>query len=64
MRTGSSFRQALFFIEVGFMLHDTIIYNKGTRGYTHPNSRYDNIYEFIFILSRVSLKPLMIKDTK
>ena len=27
--TGTSFRQALFFKECGFKLHDTMIYNKG-----------------------------------
>ena len=49
--TGSSFRQALGFMEIGFNLHDTMIWNKGT--FTSPQStRYPGVFEYMFILSR------------
>ncbi len=49
--TGTSFRQALRFIEVGFNLHDTMIYEKG--GFANPSStRYHQVFEFMFVLSR------------
>jgi DNA modification methylase len=48
--TGTSFRQALYFKEVGFNLHDTMIYNRFGR---FPSSvRYREDFEFMFILSK------------
>jgi len=49
--TGTSFKQALFFKEVGFNLHDTMIYQK--QNYiplTHK--RYEQEFEYMFILSK------------
>ena len=49
--TGTSFRQALFFKECGFNLHDTMIYQK--YGSPFPNSnRYYQVFEYMFVLSK------------
>lgn len=49
--TGSSFRQALSFIDIGFNLHDTMIYQKS--GFSNPSSnRYHQIFEYMFVLSK------------
>jgi len=50
--TGSSFKQALYFNEIGFNLHDTMIFQK-----TNPipqiyRKRYSNIFEYMFIFSK------------
>jgi site-specific DNA-methyltransferase (adenine-specific) len=48
--TGTSFRQALFFMECGFRLHDTMIYQKTSR---YPaNVRYQQDFEYMFVLSK------------
>ena len=49
--TGTSFKQALYFKEIGFNLHDTMIYMKN--GTTFPNEkRYHQCFEYMFILSK------------
>lgn len=49
--SGTSFRQALFFKEVGFNLHDTMIYEKlNYVPLTH--NRYEQAFEYMFILSK------------
>ena len=49
--TGTSFKQALYFKEIGFNLHDTMIYLKS--GFTSPGSnRYHSVFEYMFILSK------------
>ena len=49
--TGTSFRQALYFMECGFNLHDTMIWNKGK--FSNPsNNRYYQVFEYMFILSK------------
>lgn len=49
--TGTSFRQALYFKEVGFNLHDTMIWKK--QNFANPSMlRYHQIFEFMFILSK------------
>lgn len=49
--TGTSFRQALFFKEIGFNLHDTMIYRK--KNYVPlTHSRYEQCFEYMFILSK------------
>jgi site-specific DNA-methyltransferase (adenine-specific) len=49
--TGTSFRQALYFMECGFKLFDTMIYGKNN---PTPNSgiRYQQTYEYMFVLSK------------
>jgi len=49
--TGTSFKQALYFKEIGFNLHDTMIWNKiNPVPLTH--NRYEQGFEFMFILSK------------
>jgi DNA modification methylase len=62
--TGTSFRQALYFMECGFRLHDTMIYNKN--GPSHPESeRYHQLFEYMFIFSNGSPKTFNpLKDRK
>jgi site-specific DNA-methyltransferase (adenine-specific) len=49
--TGTSFRQALFFKEIGFKLHDTMIYMKNN--FSNPSStRYHQIFEYMFVFSK------------
>ena len=51
--TGTSFKQALYFKEIGFNLHDTMIWKKQT--FTDTGSlrvRYGGVFEYMFILSK------------
>ncbi len=49
--TGTSFRQALYFKEIGFNLHDTMIYHKNAL--TFPETtRYYPGFEYMFVLSK------------
>jgi site-specific DNA-methyltransferase (adenine-specific) len=49
--TGTSFRQALFFQEIGFNIHDTMIYAK--TGVSYPSiGRYTQVFEFMFVFSK------------
>lgn len=49
--TLTSFRQALFFQEIGFRMHDTMIYRK--RNFSHPEkTRYHQVFEYMFVLSK------------
>jgi site-specific DNA-methyltransferase (adenine-specific) len=49
--SGTSFRQALYFKDIGFNLHDTMIYQKNN--FSNPSStRYHQIFEYMFILSK------------
>lgn len=49
--TGTSFKQALFFMECGFRLHDTMIYAKNNPvPLTH--NRYEQQFEYMFVLSK------------
>lgn len=51
--TGTSFRQALYFKEIGFNIHDTMIWNK--MGFTATGSlqcRYAPVFEYMFVFSK------------
>jgi site-specific DNA-methyltransferase (adenine-specific) len=49
--TGTSFRQALYFMECGFNLHDTMLYHKiNYAPLTH--NRYEQAFEYMFVLSK------------
>lgn len=50
--TGTSFRQALRFMELGFNLHDTMIYEKPGSGLPHDDGRYGGAWEYMFVLSK------------
>lgn len=62
--SGTSFRQALYFMECGFKLHDTMIWNKGS--FTDVGSlkyRYPNVFEYMFVFSKGKPKHInLIKD--
>ncbi len=47
--TGTSFRQALYFKEIGFNLHDTMIYQRHT--IPHEHNRYQSDFEYMFVFS-------------
>ena len=47
----TSFRQALYFRELGFLLHDTMIFEK--HNFASPSStRYHQIFEYMFVFSK------------
>lgn len=49
--TGTSFKQALFLKEIGFRLHDTMIFEKNT--FSNPSSnRYEQVFEYMFVFSK------------
>ena len=50
--TGVSFQQALWAMECGFRLHDTMIYHRPSPN--PPNVRYYQEYEYMFVLSKGS----------
>ena len=49
--TASSFKQALFFIECGFNLHDTMIWRKDTCGLP-SKTRYAQCFEYMFVFTK------------
>ena len=56
--TGTSFRQALYFMECGFRLHDTMIYEKNGAAYPahKKSSRYTQIFEYMFVFCKGNIK--------
>ena len=52
-RSMTSFRQALFFQEIGFNVHDVMIYKKKNTPFMRSNA-YTNCYEFMFVFSKGS----------
>lgn len=48
--TGTSFKQALYFKEIGMKLHDTMIWEKDTFSFPDTN-RYRGVFEYMFVLS-------------
>lgn len=51
--TGTSFRQALYFKDVGFNLHDTMIWSKPTfTAVGALKSRYAPTFEYMFVFSK------------
>lgn len=53
--TGTSFRQALHFMDFGFNLHDTMIYEKHNP-VPNANKRYQQSFEYMFVFSKGSPK--------
>lgn len=52
--TGSSFSQALMFMNSGFILHDTMIFEKNTCSFPAraSSNRYSQVFEFMFVFSK------------
>lgn len=63
--TGTSFRQALKFMEKGFNLHDTMIWCKDGGGAVGSNLCYTQNFEYMFVLSNGKPKSVnLIRDKK
>lgn len=64
--TGTSFRQALWFMDCGFNLHDTMIWSKPSfTAVGTLKTRYASTFEYMFIFSKGRLKTFNpIKDRK
>ena len=56
--SGTSFRQALKFMESGFKLHDTMIYEKNTSSFPakRTGNRYTQIFEYMFVFCKDKIK--------
>ena len=56
--SGNSFRQALKFMEAGFKLHDTMIYEKNTSSFPakRTGNRYTQIFEYMFVFCKDKIK--------
>lgn len=65
--TGTSFKQALYFKEIGFNLHDTMIYAKPPRGAVGNNKGYWQSFEYMFVFSKElpkTINPICDRDNK
>lgn len=62
--SGSSFRQALYFMEQGFKLHDTMIYEKNSPAYPARanGNRYTQIFEYMFVFAKGKVPSQLICD--
>lgn len=63
--SGTSFKQALYFKETGFNLHDTMIYSRS--GKFPEANRYWQDFEYMFILSKGkpnTFNPLRMKSVR
>ena len=56
--TGSSFKQALYFKEIGFKLHDTMIYEKNSSSFPAKltSKRYTQIFEYMFVFVKGKIR--------
>jgi site-specific DNA-methyltransferase (adenine-specific) len=62
--TGNSFRQALAFMDKGFLLYDTMIYMKNGAPFPEKK-RYSQVFEYMFVFSKGKPKTVnIIKDKK
>ena len=62
--SGSSFKQALYFKELGFKLHDTMIYEKNSPAYPARanGNRYTQIFEYMFVFAKGKVPTQLICD--
>ena len=56
--SGTSFRQALYFMECGFKLHDTMIYEKNSSSFParRDSKRYSQIFEYMFVFVKGKIR--------
>ena len=56
--TGTSFKQALHFMDCGFKLHDTMIYEKNSSSFParRDSKRYTQIFEYMFVFVKGKIK--------
>ena len=50
--TGTSFKQALYFKEIGLNIHDTMIWDKPNSGSIGSFNRYEQTFEYMFVFSK------------
>jgi site-specific DNA-methyltransferase (adenine-specific) len=66
--TGTSFKQALYAKEIGFNIHDTMIWEKtSVFAYDPRNKRYKSAFEYMFIWSKgfpKTYNPIIDKEVK
>lgn len=57
-KTLTSFKQALYFQEIGFLFNDNIIFEKNSSAFpqSRKTKRYTNIYEYVFILTKGKIR--------
>ena len=62
--TGSSFRQALTFMDLGFKLHDTMIFEKNSSTFPakRNGNRYTQIFEYMFVFAKGKVEAGLISD--
>ncbi len=61
--TGTSFKQALYFKEIGFNIHDTMIFKKRNPIPQIYRKRYSNEFEYMFVFSKgqvVTHNPILV----
>jgi site-specific DNA-methyltransferase (adenine-specific) len=61
--SGTSFKQALYFKEIGFNLHDTMIWHKPSCNFP-DKKRYYQYFEYMFIFSKGSIKTYNLLNDK
>ena len=56
--SGSSFRQALYFQEIGFKIHDTMIFEKNSSAFpaARNSKRYTQIFEYMFVFVKGKIR--------
>ena len=62
--TGTSFKQALYFKEIGFNLHDTMIWQKTNPMPKVKTKRYFDVFEYMFVFSKGkpnTFNPIMVE---
>ena len=62
--SGTSFKQALFFKEIGFNLYDTMIWRKPNAMPQINRERYTQSFEYMFVLSKVKPRTTNIGEEK
>lgn len=65
-RSLTSFKQCLFFQQVGFKVHDVMIYRKKNTPFMRSNA-YTNCYEFMFVFAKnkiVTFNPIKTKTVR
>lgn len=50
--SGTSFKQALYFKDIGFKLYDTMIWQKPSASSIGSLRRYENVFEYMFVFSK------------
>ena len=65
-KTLTSFRQCIYFQEIGFKVHDVMIYRKKNTPFMRSNA-YTNCYEYMFVLAKdkvVTFNPIKTKTVR